>query len=52
MLIQEHRGCLRKAVRPGRAQGSEPGSPWENGYSESFDGKLQDECLNGEFSIH
>jgi transposase InsO family protein len=26
----------------------EPGSPWENGYCESFSGKLRDECLNGE----
>lgn len=26
----------------------EPGSPWENGYCESFDGKLRDELLNGE----
>ncbi|HTT22829.1 MAG TPA: IS3 family transposase [Candidatus Sulfotelmatobacter sp.] len=26
----------------------EPGSPWENGYGESFNGKLRDECLNGE----
>jgi transposase InsO family protein len=26
----------------------EPGSPWENGYCESFTGKLRDECLNGE----
>ena len=25
-----------------------PGSPWENGYCESFNGKLSDECLNGE----
>jgi putative transposase len=24
----------------------EPGSPWENGYIESFNGKLRDECLN------
>ncbi len=23
-----------------------PGSPWENGYVESFNGKLRDECLN------
>ena len=23
----------------------EPGSPWENGYCESFNGKLRDECL-------
>ena len=26
----------------------EPGSPWENGYNESFNGKLRDECLNAE----
>jgi transposase InsO family protein len=25
-----------------------PGSPWENGYCESFNGKLRDEFLNGE----
>ena len=24
------------------------GSPWENGYCESFNGTLRDECLNGE----
>ena len=24
----------------------QPGSPWENGYVESFNGKLRDECLN------
>lgn len=27
---------------------TEPGSPWENGYNESFNGKLRDELLNGE----
>jgi transposase InsO family protein len=26
----------------------EPGSPWENGYVESFNGRLRDEFLNGE----
>jgi len=26
----------------------EPGSPWENGYVESFNGKLRDEMLDGE----
>ena len=26
----------------------EPGSLWENRYNESFNGKLRDECLNGE----
>ncbi len=25
-----------------------PGSPWENGYCESFNGKLKDECLRQE----
>lgn len=29
----------------------EPGSPWENGYIESFNGKLRDECLNGELFL-
>ncbi|UCF85692.1 MAG: transposase [Desulfobacteraceae bacterium] len=26
----------------------EPGSPWENGYNESYNGKLRDELLNRE----
>lgn len=26
----------------------EPGSPWENGYNESFNARLRDECLNCE----
>ena len=29
----------------------QPGSPWENGYVESFNGKLRDECLNGELFL-
>jgi transposase InsO family protein len=29
----------------------EPGSPWENGYCESFSGKLRDELLNGEIDL-
>jgi transposase InsO family protein len=43
-----------KAVRDwlGRVQVKtlyiEPGSPWENGYIESFNGRLRDELLNGE----
>ena len=28
----------------------EPESPWDNGYVESFNGKLRDELLNGEVS--
>jgi putative transposase len=26
----------------------EPGSPWQNGFGESFNGKFRDECLNAE----
>lgn len=26
----------------------EPSLPWENGYCESFNGKLRDQCLNPE----
>jgi len=26
----------------------EPGSPWENGFNESFNGRLRDECLKVE----
>jgi len=34
------RGCSR------RWQERRSGSPWENGYNESFNGKLRDELLN------
>lgn len=27
---------------------TEPGSPWQNGFNESFNGKFRDECLNQE----
>ena len=30
----------------------EPGSPWENGDIESFNGKLRDELLDGELFLH
>jgi transposase InsO family protein len=36
------RGCSR------RWQERRSGSPWENGYNESFNGKLRDELLNRE----
>ena len=29
----------------------ERGSPWENGYIESFNGKLKDELPNGEIPV-
>ena len=28
-----------------------PGSPWENGLLESFNAKLRDDCLNGNFLL-
>lgn len=30
----------------------DPASPWQNGYGESFNGKLRDECLNMEVFHH
>ena len=30
----------------------ELGSPWENGYCESFNGKLRDECLNENWFVN
>jgi transposase InsO family protein len=45
---------IADAVRAWLAQGGtgtlyiEPGSPWENAYSESFNSRLRDELLNGE----
>jgi transposase InsO family protein len=29
-----------------------PGSPWQNGFVESFNGKLRDECLNREWFVN
>lgn len=40
--------CKWLAVMNAKTLYIEPGSPWENGYNESFNGKLRDECLNTE----
>ncbi len=41
--------AVRKWLERGvRTAFIEPGSPWENGYNESFNGKLRDELLNRE----
>ena len=40
--------CLKILGRCSRSAFIEPGSPWENGYCESFNAKLRDELLNGE----
>ena len=37
-----------KVQKPRKSIFIEPGSSWKNGYNESFNGKLRDECLNGE----
>ena len=49
---------IAQALREGLATAGittkyiEPGSPWQNGHDESFNGKLRDECLNGELFHH
>ncbi len=42
--------AVRKWIKAVGAQTAyiEPGSPWENGYRESFNGRTRDELLNGE----
>jgi transposase InsO family protein len=52
--FDHHIGFTAKKVREWLSQLNvktlyiEPGSPWENGYIESFNGKLRDELLDGE----
>ena len=49
-LRQTRRGSIQdwiKAVGEKTAY-IEPGSPWENGYCESFNARFRDEFLNGE----
>jgi putative transposase len=41
-------GLLRPALRVVCKRGTAPGSPWENGYVESFNARLRDELLDGE----
>ena len=40
----EQSGCDAKSI--------DPGSPWQNGHGESFNGKFRDECLNLEVFHH
>jgi putative transposase len=48
-IMPSLRGVIFPAMRYGlRTLYIEPGSPWENGYLESFNGKLRQEKLNGE----
>jgi putative transposase len=43
-LNLEQSGCGARYI--------DPGSPWQNGHCESFNGKLRDECLNLEVFHH
>lgn len=42
--------AVRDWIKSGGSQTAyiEPGSPWENGFCESFNGRFRDELLNGE----
>ena len=46
-MTAKARAQLVRNARSKRRLYIEPGSPWENGYCESFNGRLRDECLNG-----
>jgi putative transposase len=45
------RGVKRKRLQV-KTLYIEPGSPWENGYNESFNGKLRDDCSIASSSTH
>jgi transposase InsO family protein len=47
-VAKEVRGCLDRVGM--KTLFTAPGGPWENGYNESFNGKLRDECWTGRFS--
>jgi putative transposase len=47
-IAQALHAWLAAAAQETRTVYIEPGHPWENGYAESFIGKLRDECLNEE----
>ena len=49
-MSRQNRGNCRLSAKMGRVKALfiEPGCPLENGYVESFNGKLRDEFLTGE----
>ena len=47
LCVSERRACRLQALSV-ETLFIERGSPWENGYVESFNGKLRDELLNRE----
>ena len=58
LLMDEPLGALDKKLREWLSSLGvittyiEPGSPWENGYCESFNSRMRDEFLNGELFGH
>ncbi len=54
MLAQPQRAGVHRHVmswvkrRQVKTRPLEPGSPWQNTYGESFNGKFRDECLSVE----
>ena len=43
-----HRVAAHLLASSAQTKHIDPGSPWQNGYSESFNGKLRDELLSQE----
>ena len=52
--LPAHQSSLPHGLKRGGIQTPyiEPGSPWQNGFGESFNGRLRDECLNVEWFKH
>ena len=56
--VRQWPGFVARAVRSWLARLGvqtlfiEPGSPWENGYIESFHSRFRDECLNREWLLN
>ena len=47
-LLQPRNRCVAPTVHGVKLDSIPPGKPVENGYIESFNGRLRDECLNVE----
>lgn len=47
-VFKDVKAWVRRSAMGVKTLYIEPGSPWENGYIESFNGKLRDEMLDGE----
>lgn len=43
---QKRPSTERRVLQRGRTVHTQPGEPWCNGYIESFNSRVRDECLN------